>query len=385
MKKGWWVYFVVATSPRSVLSTGCTFRVRYGLWTSSENAVETHGGPGLEITTSQGVYLVEPHNNSSRMLPPRLLCLHRRSKSSTLAVLKVANSASYLFRLWPFFVSSVTWTARSGIDLALWLGELPEGLTRNVSSECLKSPEFLVQDRVTRKRSYYDGRATTVSNHHAKILATYAMFNKRKGVVYEDLDTYATHPEEIERVYKTVHEDDGEAAVDVLFGRVKHTAFWRVKSSSFYARDSRTARSLLSTWIASRCGFKDQFSLWHAILRVADASSCLSYHGEVMNTTYKHAGDENLLPKFNISCAQREARCPSFRFCSTRHADFGNSSYTMHKSIRSFSLRVLDYRPTFQTSVQRLHFASNTKKNTTHLEFLQLLGIDRTIDQAEMI
>lgn len=367
---------IVAASLGSVVSTKCTFRVRPGLWTSPEKAVENHRGPGLEVTTSRGVVLVEPNNNSSQMLPPRLLCLHRRSKSSTLAVLKVANSASYLFRMWPYFVSSVTWTTKSGIDLALWLGELPDFLAQNVSNQCLVSPEFLLQDHAMReKRSYYDGKATLVSNHHAKILATHALLDRRGGVVYEDLDTYALQPDETERAYRNVHEDR-EAPVEVLFGRVKHNAFWRVKSSSFYVRDSRTARMLLSTWMTSRCGFKDQFSLWHAILQVADAHSCLSYRGEIMNTTYKHAGDEKGLLHFNMSCAERELRCPAFRFCSTQHTDFGSSSYTTHKSIRSFSLRALDYRPAhLTTAVSRLLFAYSGKKNTTNLEFLRLLGI----------
>lgn len=357
------------------VDSSCTFRVRSGLWTKDDGVEEI--GPALELTTSRGKFLVEPHM-IPESLPPRLLCTPEE-KRGDLAILKVANSASYLFRLWPYFVSFLVWAQSADMYPAFWIGELPTSLSK-VTHRCKGSPENgFDHNPLGRHRSFYDGTKDGTSNHHIKIIASYTLLNQPSvhGIVYEDLDVRRLDGDAVSRDYRRAHLDND---VDILFGSVKHVSFWRVKSQSFYMRDALLSRRLLATWMTWRCGFKDQFSLWHSILQLSHSAGCMVYEGEIINTTYKHAGDDKRFLHLNVSCGERTSVCPAFRFCSMNHTTFGN--YTYHKSIRDESRRYLEYRNGEEGTVT-VRFANNDK-NATHLQFSNSLGIDR-IDPAAWI
>jgi len=106
--------------------------------------------------------------------------------------------------------------------------------------------------------------------------------------------------------------------------------WWQTTSARFYARagDARASR-VLGRWIASRCGFKDQLALWHALLEEASAAGCLRapYAGDVLEgMSYwearrypkrgrKHRADADpLLGR----CAAVQARCPALGICDER-------------------------------------------------------------------
>ena len=98
-------------------------------------------------------------------------------------------------------------------------------------------------------------------------------------------------PEDIEVLpwqFAGAHTD---GAVDVLFENARvPSLFWHVHGDCFYLRDSALARLFLREWLEHRCGFKDQYSLWHATLTLAGRAGCLTYDDEIYrNFTYQEA------------------------------------------------------------------------------------------------
>ena len=75
-------------------------------------------------------------------------------------------------------------------------------------------------------------------------------------------------------------------------------------------------------WLERRCGFKDQYSLWHAVLGMAGAAGCMKYDGEIYrNFTYQEALhiDKNDWKALKMTCGGRQKRCPEFRFCRDKY------------------------------------------------------------------
>lgn len=363
------------------VETRCTFRVRGGLWTG--NNVEEHGGPAIELTTPFGTSFIQPHNTSAASLPPRLLCIRRGQ--GELGLLKVVSSLSYLFRYWPYFVSSTEWASTNEFSLALWIGDLPDAIAWHVSKTCAASPEsstFHVKHKTS--LSFYNGGDLfpIVSNHHVKILAAYALLNDHQldGIFYADLDAYVPQDDatiDVKETFHAIHDND---QVDILFGHSTYRTFWRVKSSVFYLRDSQTARLLLATWLTERCGFKDQYSLWHSILKLAHDFGCLDYSGEMMKVPYAEDRDTFIRdnPGLSMRCKDRIHKCASFRFCSNDHVGYAGTAY--HKSISSTSTRSLDFYLPNRT-IFRSIFADGHPEytDTKYLQHLGLLSLDSRV------
>ncbi len=102
------------------------------------------------------------------------------------ALLMVANSPSYLMRLWPQLLNKLLYATDAGLRPFVWVGELPPRLAKP-ERLCLESlPAQLAKKGVdarfpdhrrlkSRHQSYYDGKyhmpsdVTFVSNHYVKI------------------------------------------------------------------------------------------------------------------------------------------------------------------------------------------------------------------------
>ena len=108
---------------------------------------------------------------------------------------------------------------------------------------------------------------------------------------------------------------------------------------------------MLGSWIASRCGYKDQLALWHALLKMASADSCLrgSYQGEVLtNMTYWDAKTYpthlTIAPSKRDpllgTCAEMRGRCPKLKLCDadTKLLDglLTHGTVTEATSVRTF-------------------------------------------------
>jgi len=95
--------------------------------------------------------------------------------------------------------------------------------------------------------------------------------------------------------------------------------FWHVHGSFFYVRNNSGGKRMMAAWFGMRCGFKDQYSLWHATLTLAKESGCLPYEGEVYRfLNYYEARKVSTFHKYKhllMNCTGRTARCPKFRFC----------------------------------------------------------------------
>ena len=64
-------------------------------------------------------------------------------------------------------------------------------------------------------------------------------------------------------------------------------------------------------WLERRCGFKDQYSLWHAVLGMAGAAGCMKYDGEIYrNFTYQEALhiDKNDWKALKMTCGAGHAQ-----------------------------------------------------------------------------
>lgn len=99
-------------------------------------------------------------------------------------------------------------------------------------------------------------------------LAAYALLNDARvdGLYFIDMDAYAP-PEAFGVVPPLFAAAHGDGRVDVLFENARDPrTFWHIHGDTFYLRDAPLSRLFLREWITWRCGFKDQYSLWHAVL-----------------------------------------------------------------------------------------------------------------------
>lgn len=314
---------MVATSEQ------CTFSIEAGLSSNST-------GPKLILGTRK-------FTPADVMEVEGRLCFFGTSKSRT-ALLMTANSLAYLWRMWPFVVHKVNWATNHNLRPVLWLGPLPRDLATTVGPECQQSLEFQRKVKPSKTASFYDGRRRDlVSNHHAKIVAAMQLLPLVDGLFYVDLDTVFRAPRLVS-IFDVLDDPD----VDIVFGSTNF-AFWHVKSYIFYLRGRTTlAEKFLTAWLESRCGFKDQYSLWHAILTVAKEAKCIDYHGEVYrNFTYRglalhtHFALEPY-PNLRLTCDDRALDCPSFRFCKPDY-DLGHKGEFHHTPIPSKKTRFFRY------------------------------------------
>ena len=175
------------------IDTGCGFDVRAGL---SEDFAES--GPALSFVLADDSRLaVSPGDAeaAARFRDRPILCEYvagggrkPATASTDVALLMVASSSEYLFRLWPLFLNKLLYASDTGLRPFLWIGDLPPALHEATSPECLDSyPARLFRNETGRRRlgqSFYDGHISAslssvhdvswVSNHYIKMPAAIA-------------------------------------------------------------------------------------------------------------------------------------------------------------------------------------------------------------------
>lgn len=257
----------------------------------------------------------------------------------------------------------------------------------------------------------YLGDAKDVnSNHFSKITAAYIILDHPKisALVYVDLDTFVRGNGL--RIPYSKWLSLMQLPVDVYFrpGQGLHVddaskkerwAFWSVRGHTFFIRKSNFGFKFLSAWIHARCGFKDQYSLWHATLRLAADARCLP--PEVKDLIFSMSYREAMRFNFDVCldssrgtprsflngtvdveavcmpCATRVHRCPSFRFC----ADVDITTLFHASIFVGKDLRLFHYDPDFSRRGRRRkgqvavvdQFAG---EGLTNSEFITKLGLD---------
>ncbi|KAJ8599495.1 hypothetical protein CTAYLR_007316 [Chrysophaeum taylorii] len=308
----------------------------------------------------------QPHNTT--MVNDTLCTLGSDTSRPMLVV--AASSLDYLFRLWPYFCQKVKWARDYGWTMGLWLGSLPERLAMTVGDECRGSEEMsekrLAELSRRLKSSLYTGRGVN-SNHYNKILAVRAALETHAEVTYVDLDTIVL--------------GEPRAREDVFFpaGRL----FWHPKSSAFFIRRSPLASELLCAWVHWRCGFKDQYALWHALLRVASHHGCVEYNNEVFNFTYKkllgvESHPERKTARTLLKMAPQLFEwptCPEFRYRENWH------DRVIHKTIAKGHVANFTYGDNHTITVQDM-FQDFDGGDGEHL---QALGPHSLADLLEAI
>ncbi|KAJ8613799.1 hypothetical protein CTAYLR_004900 [Chrysophaeum taylorii] len=288
----------------------CTFTPRPGLFATPETQ-QHHDGPALLLTLDGGAREVIATPKRLPRLERPLLCMHHNprilakttARWKSPAVLSVASSFEYLFRLWPFLVHKVLWARSVDVPLMIWIGDFPQALKMSSTEMCHRYLEATTTGAKKKKgawsldpryNSFYSSNsgAEMNSNHHAKIMAAYALLENPRitGVYYADLDTTVNLDEFGSNVSATFLRPHADKNVDVVFtvGQQGVPTFWRVRSSSFYLRDSIFSRALLAGWLHWRCGFKDQHALWHTILVLANKAGCLDYVDELFSPDFHY-------------------------------------------------------------------------------------------------
>ena len=379
----------------------CTFQVRIG--------VDSGQLPLLRLVFDNGKETVDldPRNpRHERLARGPILCSSSDRRDDGPVLLSVSSTAEYLFRLWPSFVNKVLWAHSVGFTYYVWIGDLNEHLATTTSDACKESveyQEFLVEGQkiyVRSKDSYYEAQAfsdkkeeevVAHSNHHVKMLATLAALydNKRpiRGVYYFDMDTFV-HPKafnDMDLFENALLRSDKDDRVDVLFGNGARI-FWHIKGSSYYVRKNHLGKQLMSAWFGYRCGFKDQYSLWHVLLLFADHYNCLTYDDHIFKQNYVDArAAKDLDPEFDMDCHQRTATCKKFRFCVTPDPDHPfyrnkplNPDIIKHRTIKANTTHTLNatqdnFTYTVANPIVLLHEevdsddTNNQKKRITHV------------------
>mmetsp|Transcript_2193 Transcript_2193/g.6731 ORF Transcript_2193/g.6731 Transcript_2193/m.6731 type:complete len:460 (+) Transcript_2193:156-1535(+) len=260
------------------------------------------------------------------------------------ALLMVANSPAYLFRLWPPFLNKLLYAADAGLRPFLWLGELPEALEHPTNPECLNSKTVALRDLpkgARRLRSFYDHRAgagddrdvARVSNHYVKMPAALAALAAPgvSGLYYVDLDAVTAWPWTVDPGLLSEHRN-GFSDVTFQYGydinvpaaENANILRWKVHGSRFYVRDTPKGRAFFSDWFANRCTFKDQYSLWHTILEFAAKEGCVDYRGEIYSEfryrDAKHVKPQLAAERFPealvLDCARVDKHCPRWSFAN---------------------------------------------------------------------
>jgi len=327
----------------------CRFRFRPGVVPTGEVSAST---PTLELRYAGGVFRSAPHApGDARFSALPRLCEYEAARNATdgaPADLLVTSSLAYLWRLWPYLLNHARYGLRAGHRVFLWVGELPKELAETVGDSCRTSVQgkLLLRDGMLPKdlreraasgsarrlKSEYldrkDVRALN-SNHYNKIPAATAVLDHPSvgGVFYADLDSYYDRS----AFRRPEDGDHGARALDyVAFTNAgaRHP-FWNVKGCAFYARDAPLARRLLDRWLDDRCGFKDQYPLWHAILTEAAAAGCLRYAGEIYTMRSYDAMKRGATwhPALALASGELPKACPGFRFRPRRFEE------PLHRSV----------------------------------------------------
>ncbi|KAJ8603814.1 hypothetical protein CTAYLR_000239 [Chrysophaeum taylorii] len=386
------------------VDTSCRFTIRSGLQPSSSTAPpELRTSPAMHLwfDTNRGPFgqraiVVDPLNSSIVERHGPIVCMYANVdvEPPAPAILMVVNSFDYLYHLWPNFVNKILWARSVNMNIAVFIGELSSEIANSIGPECSRSrvmqlfragedPYHNAQRRRRLARSYYSlhGRRDDLnSNHHIKMISTYAMLDHPLvgGVFYFDMDTFAEPLEfgnrsSLEEKLLNIHVDN---KVDVLFENShSRDLFWHVPGRLYYVRDTMLARRFIAGWLHFRCGFKDQYSLWHNVLTLAREEGCLKYHGEIFRFAYKEAQHAILTPQvlrryphLKLDCAARHELCPRFRFCDDTYSLSRN--VLTHKGIFSRQTCRFNF---FSAGTGRMHTleVGNMLNMSQHAQFLQ--------------
>lgn len=345
----------------------CRFRIRLGLDGVTE--------PQLVLSTNETL-------GPESVLNRRLLCVYddENLKEAGPALLVVSNSIEYLFRQWPYLANRIVFGISAKMRTFAWIGELPEELAETVSPTCLSSRQGSLLpcgDRCRTLRSIYMGDPLQPnSNHYNKILAARIVLDHPMvtGLFYVDLDAYYTRDAVASpKTYRRVH-DDGKW--DLQFATPKAKAFWLVKGGRFYARKgSRFATDVLDMWMTLRCGFKDQWSLWQAILTL----SCVEYNDQLLNMTVQEAMKDALhaFPEICLSLDDARSRCNHSRgFSNYNVIKMTHFTSPIHRSVYPWDVTTF----TYSSRENRTRFLNVSNllvglSNDGHL--LEALSLDR--------
>ena len=334
----------------SNVDASCRFAARAGLVSMGASSV----GPLLDLRFDDDTkaWAAVPHALTGTKAhafssKPRLCALATDQTDPSPSLLLIANSVDYVFRLWPYFINKVLWASTTKHRLSIWIGELPKIVAAKSGDGCRasKQKQSLYSRRL--KQSYYASQPQKSSNHHAKMLAAYRLLASPHvtGLYYVDMDAYV-RPDAlfaaVPALFRKAHYDD---AVDVLFENARDPGlFWHLHGDTFYLRDVALSRIFLKEWLERRCGFKDQYSLWHAVLGLAGAAGCMRYDGEIYkNFTYQEALhiDKNAWKSLKMTCGGRQKRCPAFRFCRDKY-DLARQHF-IHSNIDAGATRRFRY------------------------------------------
>ena len=334
----------------SNVDASCRFAARAGLVSMGASSV----GPLLDLRFDDDTkaWAAVPHALTGTKAhafssKPRLCALATDQTDPSPSLLLIANSVDYVFRLWPYFINKVMWASTTKHRLSIWIGELPKIVAAKSGDGCRasKQKQSLYSRRL--KQSYYASTPQKSSNHHAKMLAAYRLLADPHvtGLYYVDMDAYV-RPDAlfaaVPALFRKAHYDD---AVDVLFENARDPGlFWHLHGDTFYLRDVALSRIFLKEWLERRCGFKDQYSLWHAVLGLAGAAGCMRYEGEIYrNFTYQEALhiDKNAWKSLKMTCGGRQKRCPDFRFCRDKY-DLARQHF-IHSNIDAGATRRFRY------------------------------------------
>ena len=300
----------------------CTFAIRHGL------SRDGTGTPTLRLVYSEGTIEAQPTTTHPAFARRPRLCRLNEHAPEKPVLLMVANSLPYLWREWPYFVNKIAFARAARWNAVLWLGELPTDLASTVGPWCCASTQGvklkLWAKNVGRKkvncsassaaeqgarrlaykgvgRSSYDGSNELNSNHHAKMAAASLLLRdgRVRDVFYLDLDSYV-RPEDVEKAAssaKGMMQHTYEVVLNEAHGARRPTRphpFWLAGGMRWYLRRTPFSINFIDRWLKYRCGFKDQYALWHTLLTLAD--DAITYDGELGRLAYNQAKYAALKP-----------------------------------------------------------------------------------------
>ena len=92
----------------------------------------------------------------------------------------------------------------------------------------------------------------------------------------------------------------------------------------------------MSAWFHYRCTFKDQYALWHTILKLASRFGCLEYDNDILRMKYWVVKDLKAeRTSLLLDCSIIERKCPLFPYarpCAAEPPDLLDAVY--HHTMR---------------------------------------------------
>ena len=114
-----------------------------------------------------------------------------------------------------------------------------------------------------------------------------------------DLDSYV-RPEDIEKAASSAKGMMQDSQYDVVLNEAhgprhptKPHPFWLAGGMRWYLRATPFSIKFVDGWLRHRCGFKDQYALWHTLLTLAE----VEYDGEIGRLPYNQAKYAALKPR----------------------------------------------------------------------------------------